>query len=266
MRSNTANNARSRSTDPTNFQKLIRTGDLKELRRRRINDETLFEALRKAYRDLAERDNLIMVQAKKLESNAQRIANLEKNTLYDQQTGAGTPAKLKSDLADALAEYFTRDKSRDIGILVVDGSGVKKLNDVHGREFGNAAIMRLSKAITLVTRSSEESYRLNGGADEFAILFKRFTQSSARSFVNRLYGRLDMLNKEPVTAEPGGVKKTMMIEVSFSSGSCSVRDVADPDGVIPSAKAAYNEIAEKMISLAISRMSSDKENSKKAVA
>ena len=73
----------------------------------------------------------------------------------------------------AALEFLSRDLARvhregsSLGILFIDLDGLKQINDAHGHEAGDAALLAIARAIEATTRRSDVVARLGG--DEFIV-------------------------------------------------------------------------------------------------
>ncbi len=265
----------SNTLSPTQISNLIMKADLMEARRIGITDKELFEALKDAHRKLAIQGDIVSKKNKLLNRSRRRNAELRKLALYDPLTGVGSYAKFKADSRKAVAEYM-RDTSKNMTVLIIDGRGVKSLNDNKdfGREVGDAAIKRLAAAVSGVTRKNESVYRMNGGADEFAIILDdsvilpNSTNLSVERFIKRVRAKLDALNLEengPYVTDKQGNKVERRISVDFSFGYSCIEEIVDRTKLGVHARLDDN-MANRLLALAEKRMSADKERHKKEMA
>ncbi len=73
----------------------------------------------------------------------------------------------------AVLEFLDRDlavmhrEGTSLGILFIDLDGLKQINDTHGHETGDAALVAIARAIEATTRKSDVVGRLGG--DEFIV-------------------------------------------------------------------------------------------------
>src|ERR1700722_11275763 len=73
----------------------------------------------------------------------------------------------------AVLEFLDRDlasvhrEGTSLGILFIDLDGLKQINDTHGHEAGDAALVAIARAINATTRKSDVVGRLGG--DEFIV-------------------------------------------------------------------------------------------------
>ena len=73
----------------------------------------------------------------------------------------------------AVLEFLDRDlanvhrEGSSLGILFIDLDGLKQINDTHGHEAGDAALVAIARAIEMTTRKSDIVGRLGG--DEFIV-------------------------------------------------------------------------------------------------
>ncbi len=98
----------------------------------------------------------------------QKITELEQDARIDKKTGLRTFAVLQDDLPRAVA-LAMREK-RGIGLLTVDGKGLKLVNDNISYMAGDKLIVTIAKACEAGSRKSDGVYRGGKASDEFYIL------------------------------------------------------------------------------------------------
>jgi diguanylate cyclase (GGDEF)-like protein len=98
------------------------------------------------------------------ENQAQRALLAERAT-HDSLTGLLNRGAVLEFLERDLASVH-RDGS-SLGILFIDLDGLKQINDTHGHEAGDAALVAIARAIEATTRKSDVVARLGG--DEFIV-------------------------------------------------------------------------------------------------
>ncbi len=100
--------------------------------------------------------------------NEQKIAELERDARIDKKTGLRTFAVLEDDLPRAVA-LAMREK-RGIGLLMVDGKGMKLVNDNISHMTGDKLITTIAKACKAGSRKSDGVYRGGKASDEFYVM------------------------------------------------------------------------------------------------
>ena len=94
----------------------------------------------------------------------------------------------------AVLEFLDRDlaamhrEGSSLGILFIDLDGLKQINDSHGHETGDAALLAIARAIEATTRKSDVVGRLGG--DEFIVgRLGRPDANALTQLANRICGR-----------------------------------------------------------------------------
>ncbi len=85
-------------------------------------------------------------------------------------------------------------------LLVADIDGLKRSNDHHGHEAGDALIQLAAKALTATLRSSDLIARLGG--DEFVALGSASSQGSSAQIAERIAAQVDVLNADAALPIP----------------------------------------------------------------
>ncbi|MFU8895024.1 MAG: GGDEF domain-containing protein [Gammaproteobacteria bacterium] len=106
---------------------------------------------------------------------------------------------------------------RVYSIVVMDLNGLKQVNDTHGHEAGDRAIILLANVIARLIRSTDAAARLGG--DEFVLLLSENDAEQARQVTNRICAAL-----ERCTIEVG----SHLVRLSVSAGAATFpRDAQD---------------------------------------
>ncbi len=254
------------------FTRLVMQEELKGALRKGVTYNELFNALKDAQRKNAKLENMIGRHRRVIDKQDKTIKRLQEEkeklkskVLADAFTGAGSQAKFDADFETAIADRL-RDSSRESGILIIDGRGVKALNDTMGRNFGDVAIKRLADAIGKTIRKNEHFYRLNGGADEFAVIIDNSDEKAVENFIKRLEGILSRLNmnEKPIVKYSDGCNRITEIKVGFSWGFCSTEPTSD-ERQSPRDAAGRSKILhmkERILRTAMDKLNEDKERYK----
>jgi len=91
---------------------------------------------------------------------------LERAALEDALTGLGNRRAFEYDLEVELAR--THADGQRLAVLMVDLNGMKRVNDMHGHEQGDALLRAFGQAMARRLRGNDRVYRLGG--DEFAAI------------------------------------------------------------------------------------------------
>lgn len=100
-------------------------------------------------------------------------------------------------------EHF-RSQTHGLGVFIMlDGDGLKKINDTYGHEAGHAAIMSLSDGIKATLRSKDKATvrppkteATRSGGDEFLIYVENISMSTGVAIAKRM---LDNIHKQKVS-------------------------------------------------------------------
>ncbi|MDO8862823.1 diguanylate cyclase [Haliea sp. E1-2-M8] len=100
----------------------------------------------------------------------------EKNATTDSLTGIGNRLAFDRRLA-AMFESGRRRTDSDIALMMLDLDHFKELNDTHGHQAGDQALIQVAERLQRLLRSSDCLARLGG--DEFAIILDGSTDDRA---------------------------------------------------------------------------------------
>lgn len=110
------------------------------------------------------------------------------------------------ELFNKLFQVWRRYLKQPLSVIIVDGDGLKKINDVFGHECGDLMIASLGDICCQGVRNADVAYRMGG--EEFVIACPHTTIAQAAELAERLRQKLD------TEIEFGGKK----IKVSASLG------------------------------------------------
>ncbi len=99
-------------------------------------------------------------------------AELARRASHDALTGLGNRALFDTHLAEAIAAAGPNGES--FALLFLDIDRFKAINDLHGHEAGDAALIAVAELLRGTIRAVDRAYRLGG--DEFAVLLAPFAQ------------------------------------------------------------------------------------------
>ena len=91
---------------------------------------------------------------------------------------------------DRLAAECARSRryTRPFAVVLCDLDGLKQLNDSHGHQLGDAALVRLADVLRSTLRASDGAFRVGG--DEFALVLVEAGPDEAADVVSRLRAEL----------------------------------------------------------------------------
>ncbi len=111
----------------------------------------------------------------RIEALERRNEELERLVTVDELTGL----RNRRGFEEALAAETARAKrgKTPLAVLMMDGNGVKHINDTYGHEAGDRAIRHIADAIRACIRSIDTASRFGG--DEFAVVLSKADAASA---------------------------------------------------------------------------------------
>lgn len=93
-------------------------------------------------------------------------------------------------------EHF-RSVDKSVGVyIMIDGDGLKKLNDKFGHEAGHAAILAISNGIKAATRRGTKEIVTRAGGDEFIVHVEDVSISTGVLIANRI---LESIRKQKIS-------------------------------------------------------------------
>lgn len=112
-------------------------------------------------------------------------------------------------------EMIDQRKASNNCVGFVDLDGLKQINDNYGHTEGDFALKAVSSILMSTIRDTDWVVRYGG--DEFLILFKDCTESSANNIISRMYDQLDDINSS--------INKPY--EIQFSTGLSHIDEDMD---------------------------------------
>ncbi|MEM0201057.1 MAG: GGDEF domain-containing protein [Candidatus Micrarchaeaceae archaeon] len=170
---------------------------------------------------------------KKLEEENKKLKNINKKlreiSLTDELTGLGNRKAYEEDTQRIFSWYLRKleeckknvtNMPINIGLVVIDGNGLKKINDTLNHKFGDQAICRIATAIKVTKRMEDYAYRKGNGADEFVVILIS-NKNSSQKFINRLKNELKIVNFE----QNVNIGLDNRFNVTFSAGAANLNEV-----------------------------------------
>ena len=195
----------------------------------------------------------LLTQIKRLETENERLKAM---LLTDQMTRLGNETRYMQESRKIISKYLRDRRSNanatqnQISFVVIDGNGLKALNDNIGHEAGDHAIKRLAKAIEKTTRESDYPYRRGKGADEFVVILNGTDKQGAVNFIDRLRGTLNSLNKRSYE------NTDFKFDVSFSAGVSNINEIEKT--YLAQSMQPIDQIRDRLFKLAEKRMYENK--------
>mgnify|MGYP001559244618 CR=1 FL=1 len=141
-----------------------------------------------------------------------RNSELERLIRIDPFTGLSN----RTGFMDGLEKELSR-AARDnapVAVLMLDGNGIKAINDTHGHLAGDAAILHIADALRACLRSADTAARFGG--DEFAAVLHRADKASAQRVAQRI---LEYLRTHPLSWGNESLTVTVGIGGAVGSGA-----------------------------------------------
>ncbi|MBN1829691.1 MAG: GGDEF domain-containing protein, partial [Deltaproteobacteria bacterium] len=135
----------------------------------------------------------------------ERLASL---AARDELTGLFNRRELDEALKRAFSSHQRHKK--DMALLFIDCDDLKKVNDTHGHDCGDALIRSVAEEIMRIIRKEDMAFRYGG--DEFVVLLPDNTESGARHIARRLKA---FFNDNPL------VWRNSLIPLSVTCGAAS---------------------------------------------
>ena len=151
-----------------------------------------------------------------------------KELLMDPLTKVYNRKALERDLSIILEKGKKRDL--DLVVAFLDMDNFKYINDTYGHLVGDFVLIKFTKMLKTLTRSSDKIYRYGG--DEFVIIFNRTPLISAIKTIERI---IDKINKTKFKY------KDYIINLSISAGIAPHKKGDDIDTLLKRADDALYE-------------------------
>ena len=134
-------------------------------------------------------------------------------------------------------EFFRASRyATDLSLIFLDLDGFKTINDCHGHDVGDRALVSLASVLVKLKRGSDVAARFAG--DEFVILLPSTTPDDAGHYMARVVEHLD---KNPVK------ENEKIVKLSLSYGIASIRenDIASPAALLKRADTRLYKVKKK---------------------
>ena len=138
------------------------------------------------FSDPALGDDHVMVTIRDVTERQRLEASLRDQALYDRLTGMFNRASIHPELQRGLQGL---DGGRRLGVLHLDVTDFKSINDSLGFEMGDALLVEIATRLRAALRRTDTIARLNG--DEFAIVTIEPTTQRVTALAARLRGLFD---------------------------------------------------------------------------
>ncbi len=118
---------------------------------------------------------------------SQRLATqqrlLEQMASLDPLTGAGNRRAMKEDLVQATA--LSGDQDQSATLILIDLDDFKQVNDRHGHDTGDQALIEFTKAVRSNIRAEDGFYRFGG--EEFVIMLPNVENEIGKNIAGKLH-------------------------------------------------------------------------------
>ena len=123
-------------------------------------------------------------------------AELQRRATHDALTGLGNRALFEQQLRDAVDQ--AQQPGASLALLYLDVDHFKQVNDLHGHESGDAALIAVGERLRGAIRAHDAAFRLGG--DEFAVLLTNF---QSPDHVASVVGRIRQAMESPFRMPSG---------------------------------------------------------------
>jgi diguanylate cyclase (GGDEF)-like protein len=155
-----------------------------------------------------------------------KVDEMHQASLHDKLTGLYNRGAFNEAMEKALADA---DRSeRGVALLLLDLDRFKVLNDTHGHQAGDAALVHLSRLLRRFVRRGDLPARYGG--EEFAVILPGAGAKGAKNLAERIRRGLEA---EPVRYEASRIPVTASIGVSLWP-----EDGSDPEALLAAADRA----------------------------
>jgi len=144
-------------------------------------------------------------------------ADLARRATHDALTGLGNRVLFEQTLGDAIGNSVRSGTS--FAVLYLDVDNFKDINDRHGHECGDSALIAVAERLRQSIRHVDHAFRLGG--DEFAVVLAPFYN---RAHVDAVSARIDKAMERPFRL-PNGLFATATLSIGVA--------VYPDDGVSP---------------------------------
>lgn len=199
--------------------KISKAGDITELTE--VLDEVMRETRVVQVNAARSRDELGSMRVRVTEAEEivarlqNELSNASELVRHDLLTGALNRKGLDEALEKEIARLRRQKGTLSMALLDIDN--FKKLNEVHGNQVGDAALVHLSKVVEATVRPQDMLARYGG--EEFVVLLPNTTIEDAVATMTRVQRELTreffLNNNEKVL-------------ITFSCGVAEIRDAEDP--------------------------------------
>ena len=110
-------------------------------------------------------------------ARAGQMEHIEKLALTDQLTGLANRRAFDSRLDAAMDRHNT--DGTVVSLVLCDGNGLKRINDTHGHDHGDALLVELGACVSAAASRLPRALAARLGGDEFCLLIEGFTADDA---------------------------------------------------------------------------------------
>jgi diguanylate cyclase (GGDEF)-like protein len=110
-------------------------------------------------------------------ARASQMEHIEKLALTDQLTGLANRRAFDARLDAAMDRHNT--DGTVVSLVLCDGNGLKRINDTHGHDHGDALLVELGACVSAAASRLPRALAARLGGDEFCLLIEGFTADDA---------------------------------------------------------------------------------------
>lgn len=142
----------------------------------------------------------VEARAKSLEDEvAERTRQLQDASMRDPLTSLYNQGAFNDMLRRELAAH--ERKGAPLSLVFIDLNRFKEINDTHGHEAGNAALVAVARSVVATFREIDVACRYGG--DEFTIVMPETEADDAVAVCQRLFDQFDKIRPHPTTLSVG---------------------------------------------------------------
>jgi diguanylate cyclase (GGDEF)-like protein len=110
-------------------------------------------------------------------ARASQMEHIERLALTDQLTGLANRRAFDARLDAAMDRHNT--DGTVVSLVLCDGNGLKRINDTHGHDHGDALLVELGACVSAAASRLPRALAARLGGDEFCLLIEGFTADDA---------------------------------------------------------------------------------------
>jgi two-component system, cell cycle response regulator len=179
---------------------------------------------------LAEANQTLVDLMLRSEQQAKVLAEQNQRLLTQVNTDVLTGLANRTRFDQFLAQQFRKRDATPLSLILLDLDGFKSINDTHGHQAGDAALIAIGRALASAARGTDLAARIGG--DEFALILPQTDVATA------LHTAINICSIISARAVP---LEEVSLSITVSAGSAThsaAHPVDDPPALVRAADAA----------------------------